>query len=182
MSLLNTIVPPFACKSYRAGAFEDVTEKALDGRWSVLFFYPADFSFVCPTELWDLQQHYEELGRLGVEVYAVSTDSHLVHQAWAESTDMIGDIAYPMVADRTQELTRALGILIEAEGQAERATLVVDPDRRIKSVELSDGQVARKADELVRKVRAAQFVAATGKMSFADWAVHPTATRPDPDA
>ncbi|MDR1426881.1 MAG: redoxin domain-containing protein [Bifidobacteriaceae bacterium] len=171
MSLLNTIVPQFAVKAYHAGAFEDVNEKKLDGHWSVLFFYPADFSAVCPTELYDLQEHYAEFAKMGVEVYSVSTDSHYSHQGWAESTPMIDQIAYPMLADHAQALCVALGVLIAGAGVAERATFILDPERRIKAIEISDGPVARKADELVRKVKAAQFVAATGKIAPATWAV-----------
>ncbi|MDR1151365.1 MAG: redoxin domain-containing protein [Bifidobacteriaceae bacterium] len=169
MSLLNTPVPAFALRAFHAGAFEDVTEDALAGHWSVLFFYPADFSTVCPTELYDLHEHYADFQRMGVEIFAVSTDSHYAHQAWAESTAMIGDLEFPMLADHTQDLTRALGVLIEGAGVAERATFVVDPASQIKAIEISDGPVARKAEELVRRVKAAQFVAATGKMCPATW-------------
>jgi peroxiredoxin (alkyl hydroperoxide reductase subunit C) len=176
MSLLNHPVPAFALKAYHTGAFEDFSDGSLAGHWSVLFFYPADFSAVCPTELFDLQEHYDQFTEMGVEIYAVSTDSHLSHRAWAESTPMIGQVAFPMLSDRAQELSRALGVLIEDGGVAERATFVVDQDRQIKAMEYSDGPVARKASELVRKVKAAQFVAATGKIAPATWNPTPAAS------
>jgi peroxiredoxin (alkyl hydroperoxide reductase subunit C) len=170
MSLLNQVVPPFQVRAYHGGAFKDVTEEALTGKWSVLFFYPADFSAVCPTELYDLQEHYAEFAKMGVEIYSVSTDSHYAHQAWAESTSMIEALEFPMLSDHAGVLATALGALIPETGCAERATFVLDPDRRIKAMEFSDGPVARKAAELVRKVKAAQFVAATNSICPATWA------------
>jgi peroxiredoxin (alkyl hydroperoxide reductase subunit C) len=175
MSLLNTTVPDFSVKAYHAGAFKDVAAADLAGSWSVLFFYPADFSAVCPTELYDLQEHYAQFADLGVRIYSVSTDSHYSHQAWAESTPLIDQLEFPMLADHAQELSRALGVLIPETGVAERATFIIDHDRQIKAIEISDGPVARKADELVRKAKAAQFVAATGKIAPATWAL-PTAS------
>jgi peroxiredoxin (alkyl hydroperoxide reductase subunit C) len=172
MSLLNTKIRPFTVQSYHAGKIETVTEADLAGRWAVLFFYPADFSTVCPTELYDLQDHYAEFSKAGAEVYSVSTDSELSHQAWAEALPMIGAIQYPMLADRTRRLATDFDCLIEATGVAERATFLIDPAGAVKAIEKSDGPVARKAEELVRKLRAAQFVAATpGAQYRATWAI-----------
>ena len=170
MSQLNTPVPPFAAKAVRRGHIEGVTADTLHGHWSVLFFYPADFSFICPIELLDLHEQYVELKRLGVEVYGVSTDSVYTHQAWAESP-LIGEIEFPLIADHAWALSRALDVLDEDHGTAQRATFIVNPEGLIKVIEISDGPVARRADELVRRIKAAQFVSGgIGRLANATWA------------
>jgi peroxiredoxin (alkyl hydroperoxide reductase subunit C) len=124
----------------------------------VVFFYPADFTFVCPTELGDLADHYEEFQRLGVEIYSVSTDTHFTHKAWHATSDTIGKIRYPMVGDPTGRITRNFGVMREGEGLADRGTFVVDPDGVIQIVEITAEGVGRNAAELLRKVKAAQYV------------------------
>jgi peroxiredoxin (alkyl hydroperoxide reductase subunit C) len=171
LSLLNTPVPDFSAKAVRQGQFIDVSLADLKGHWSVLFFYPGDFTFVCPTELFDLHEQYAELKRMNVEVYAVSTDSVYAHQAWADSTPLIDEIEYPLVADHAWTIAKSLDVLDEATGTAQRATLIVNPEGIIKAVEISDGPVARRAEELLRKVKAAQFVAGgIGRLAKASWA------------
>ncbi|MDE5627263.1 MAG: peroxiredoxin, partial [Candidatus Amulumruptor sp.] len=140
------------------------------GKWAVFFFYPADFTFVCPTELVDLAEKYDKLKSLGVEVYSVSTDSHFVHKAWHDASESIRKINYPMLADPTGLLSRAFGVMDEASGMAYRGTFVSDPEGLIKLVEIQDNSVGRNADELLRKVEAAQFVAAhPGEVCPAKW-------------
>ena len=126
--------------------------------WSVFFFYPADFTFVCPTELVDLGEKYEELKNMGVEVFSVSTDTHFSHKAWHDSSDSIKKISYPMLADPTGFLSKAFGVYIEEEGLAYRGTFLVDPDGLIKLAEIHDNGIGRNADELIRKIQAAQFI------------------------
>jgi peroxiredoxin (alkyl hydroperoxide reductase subunit C) len=136
----------------------------------VLFFYPADFTFVCPTELGDLQDKYEELQKLGVEVYSVSTDTHFTHKAWHDTSDTIKRVTYPMLADPTGHLSRALGVYIEEEGLAYRGTFVFDPQGALKVCEIHDNGIGRNAEELVRKIQAAQFVAShAGEVCPAKW-------------
>jgi peroxiredoxin (alkyl hydroperoxide reductase subunit C) len=158
--LINTEVKPFSATAFHNGAFVPVTDADLRGRWSVLFFYPADFTFVCPTELGDLADCYDEFRRLGVEIYSVSTDTHFTHKAWHDSSDTIGRIRYPMIADPTGRLSRNFGVLVESDGLADRGTFVIDPDGRIQLVEVNASGVGRNAAELLRKVKAAQYVAA----------------------
>ena len=158
MSLLNTEVKPFKATAYHNGEFVDVTEANLKGQWSIFFFYPADFTFVCPTELGDLQDKYEELKKLGVEVYSVSTDTHFTHKAWHDSSETIGKLQYPMLADPTLQISRNFEVLIEEAGLADRGTFVIDPDGKIQIVELNAGNIGRNAEELLRKVKAAQYV------------------------
>ena len=157
MSLIGKEVQSFTAQAYRKGQFVEVTEKNLKGRWSVLFFYPADFTFVCPTELADLQDNYAEFRNVGVEIYAVSTDTHFVHKAWADATDTIAKIDYTMIGDPNHQLSEQFGVLIPLEGLADRGTFVVDPDGRVQIIEINPGGVGRDAKELLRKVKAAKY-------------------------
>ncbi len=159
MSLINTEIKPFKAQALKRGQFIEVTEADLKGKWSVVFFYPANFTFVCPTELEDLADHYAQFQRLGVEIYSVSTDTHFSHKAWHDSSDAIGKIDYTMVGDPTHVLARNFGVLIEDTGLADRGTFVIDPDGRIQIIELHASGVGRDASELLRKVKAAQYVA-----------------------
>ncbi|MEN9420301.1 MAG: hypothetical protein RI988_3922 [Pseudomonadota bacterium] len=170
MSIVNTTVAPFKATAYRDGTFVEVTERDLQGRWSVFCFYPADFTFVCPTELEDLADHYEEFKRLGVEVYGISTDTHFAHKAWHDTSKAIGKVRYPLVGDPTGRLTRSFGVMIEEEGLAERGTFLIDPQGVVKTAEIHDGGIGRDASELLRKVKAAQYVARNpGQVCPAKW-------------
>nr|WP_298249517.1 alkyl hydroperoxide reductase subunit C [uncultured Halomonas sp.] len=160
MSLLNTEIKPFKATAYHNGEFVDLNEEQMKGQWSIFFFYPADFTFVCPTELGDLQDNYEEFKKLGVEIYSVSTDTHFTHKAWHDSSETIGKLTYPMLADPTHTISRNFEVLIEEDGIAERGTFVVDPDGKIQIIELNAGNIGRNAEELLRKVKAAQYVRA----------------------
>jgi peroxiredoxin len=158
MALVNSKIEPFSATAYRDGEFTEVTESDLIGSWSVVFFYPADFTFVCPTELGDLADHYEELKALGVEVFSVSTDTHFTHKAWHDTSDTIGKIRYYMVGDPTTTISRHFDVLREDEGLAERATFVIDPDGVVQVMEITAEGVGRNAAELVRKIKAAIYV------------------------
>ena len=159
-SLINTDVIAFSATAFHNGSFVDVTDADLRNQWSVVFFYPADFTFVCPTELGDLADNYVEFQRLGVEVYGVSTDTHFTHKAWHDTSDTIAKIEYPLIGDPTLTLSRAFDVLIEADGMADRGTVVIDPEGKIQLIEINAGGIGRNAVELLRKVKAAQYVAA----------------------
>ncbi|MCA0304269.1 MAG: peroxiredoxin [Proteobacteria bacterium] len=170
MSVINSEIKPFKALAFQQGEFIEVTDQSLKGKWSVLFFYPADFTFVCPTELEDLADNYAEFKKLGVEVYSVSTDTHFSHKAWHDTSPAIGKIEYPMIADPTHALSRNFDVLIEDAGIADRGTFVIDPQGRIQIVEITAGGVGRDAKELLRKIRAAQYVAAhPGEVCPAKW-------------
>jgi peroxiredoxin (alkyl hydroperoxide reductase subunit C) len=158
VSLIDTEVKPFTATAFHNGEFVEVSDADLRGKWSIVFFYPADFTFVCPTELGDLADNYEELKNMGVEVYSVSTDTHFTHKAWHGSSETIGKIQYPMVGDPTGTLARNFGVYIEANGLAQRGSFVVDPEGRIQIMEVTAEGVGRDASELIRKVKAAQYV------------------------
>ena len=158
MSMINKEVNDFSVQAYVNDSFKTVSKADILGKWSVFFFYPADFTFVCPTELEDLANKYEEFKAIGVEVYSVSTDSHFVHKAWHDASDRIKKINYPMLADPTHALSKDFEVLIEADGMAERGSFIVNPEGKIVSYEVSAGNVGRNADELFRKLQACQFV------------------------
>ena len=144
MSLINTEILDFKNPVFHNGEFSEVSKDDVLGKWSVFFFYPGDFTFVCPTELGDLADHYEELQKMGVEVYGVSTDSHFVHKAWHESSEEVG--------------------------KADRATFLVDPQGIIQYIEQTAEGIGRDASELVRKIKAAQYVAEhPGEVCPAKW-------------
>ena len=159
-TLINTKIQDFTVQAYHNDEFKEVTREDLKGQWSVFFFYPADFTFVCPTELGDMADNYEAFQSMGVEVYAVSTDTHFTHKAWHEASDTIKKIHFPMLADPTGKLSRDFGVYIEAEGLAYRGTFLVNPEGEIKLAEVNDNGIGRNADELLRKVKAAQYIAA----------------------
>ncbi|RUL73070.1 alkyl hydroperoxide reductase subunit C [Dyella choica] len=170
MSLINTEIKPFKATAYKDGKFIDVTEATLKGKWSVVVFYPADFTFVCPTELEDLADRYAEFQKLGVEIYGVSTDTHFAHKAWHDTSDAIKKVKYPLVGDPTGALTRNFEVMIEEEGLALRGTFVINPEGLIKLCEIHDNGIGRDASELLRKVKAAQYVAShPGEVCPAKW-------------
>jgi peroxiredoxin len=169
-SLINTEVLPFNSTAFHAGQFVPVSDANLRGKWSVVFFYPADFTFVCPTELADLADNYAEFQKLGVEIYSVSTDTHFTHKAWHDSSDSIRKINYVMIGDPTGVISRNFGVMIEEAGLAERGTFVIDPQGKIQIIEINAGGIGRDASELLRKVKAAQYVAThPGEVCPAKW-------------
>jgi len=159
MGIIGSKVQPFTATAFQAGKdFFDVTEADIAGKWAVFFFYPADFTFVCPTELEDLGEHYTQLQKLGVDVYGVSTDTHFSHKAWHDTSEKIGKLQYAFLGDQNHVLSNNFGVLREDSGLAERATFVVDPDGVIQIMEITCEGVGRNANELTRKIRAAQYV------------------------
>ena len=170
MSLINTEVKPFKANAYHNGQFVTVTNESLKGKWCVFVFYPADFTFVCPTELGDLADNYAEFKKMGVEIYGISTDTHFTHQAWHDTSDTVKKVQYPLVADPTGLLSRNFEVMIEEEGLALRGTFVINPEGKIKIIEVHDNGIGRDAKELLRKVQAAQYVAShPGEVCPAKW-------------
>ena len=169
-SIINSHVTEFKVNAFKGNDFIEVSNKDIEGKWAVFFFYPADFTFVCPTELEDLQDKYAQLKAMGVEVFSVSCDTHLVHKAWHDASPRIKNIEYTMLADPLAVLAKAFGVYKEDEGIAYRGTFVVNPEGLIKIAEIQDNNIGRNADELVRKIEAAQFVAThQGEVCPARW-------------
>ena len=170
MTLLQHELTDFKVNAFQNNEFHEVTKADVLGHWSLFFFYPADFTFVCPTELVDMVDKYDRFKAMGVEIYSVSTDTHFVHKAWHDTSESIRKINYPMLADPTGVLSRGFGVMIEEEGVAYRGTFVVNPEGKVKLVEIQDNSIGRNADELLRKVAAAQFVEAhPGEVCPAKW-------------
>lgn len=170
MALINTKIRPFKAQAFKQGKFIEVTDADISGKWAVFFFYPADFTFVCPTELGDVADHYDELQKMGVEVLSVSTDTHFTHKAWHDSSETINKIQYAMIGDPVGILTRNFDAMREAEGLADRATFIVDPDGIIQAMEITAEGIGRDATDLVRKLKAAQYVRAhPGEVCPAKW-------------
>ena len=160
MLLIDTKIETFQATAFEPGNsnFITVDSSEMAGRWSIFFFYPADFTYVCPTELEDLADHYDDFQEMGVDLYAISTDSHFCHKAWHESSDSVGKIKFKMISDNTFEISRKFQVLRENEGRSERGTFLIDPDGVIKYMEISCEGVGRNASNLTQKVRAAQYV------------------------
>ncbi|MAF99416.1 MAG: peroxiredoxin [Nanoarchaeota archaeon] len=155
---INTPAPSFSAEAFHNNEIKKVNLHDYRGKWVVLLFYPADFTFICPTELGEFADKYEELQQMGVEVLSVSTDTAFVHKAWHDNSETIRKIRYPMIADPTGNICKAFGTYIENEGLSLRGTFIIDPDGNIKAFELHDNSIGRSSTELIRKIKAAQFV------------------------
>lgn len=170
MAIIGSTLKPFSTQAFKEGKFVPVTEGDVAGKWAVFFFYPADFTFVCPTELEDMADLYGDFSKLGVEIYSVSTDTHFSHKAWHETLPAVGKIRYYMLGDASGQITGNFGVMREGVGLADRATFLVDPDGVIQYVEITAEGVGRNAAELLRKVKAAIYVRAhPGEVCPAKW-------------
>lgn len=169
MSLIGKKVSEFKTMAYHMGNFKEITNESMKGKWAAVVFYPADFTFVCPTELEDLAEHYEQFKAEGCEVYSVSTDTHFVHKAWHDTSDRIKKVQYPMLADPTGKLARDFEVMIEDEGLALRGSFIINPEGVIVAYEVHDNGIGREAGELLRKLQAAKFVAEHGEVCPAKW-------------
>lgn len=182
MALINTTIKPFKATAYKEGKFVDITDEDVKGKWAVFFFYPADFTFVCPTELEDLADIYPTLKDLNVEVYSVSTDTHFSHKAWHDTSPAIGKINYYMLGDQSGQITNNFDVMRPGVGLADRATFLVDPEGVIQFMEITSEGVGRNATELLRKVKAAQYVAThPGEVCPAKWEEGETTLAPSLD-
>lgn len=143
---------------FHENEFKNVSLADYAGKWLILFFYPADFTFICPTELQELAGLYEEFKKEGAEILSVSTDTKFVHKAWHDSSEAIKLVNFPMAADPTGNLAKMFGVYIPAEGLALRGTFIISPEGEVKSIEVNDNSIGRSGRELLRKLRAAKFV------------------------
>ena len=170
MSIINSTVQPFKANAFHNGKFITVTDESLKGKWSVIVFMPAAFTFNCPTEVEDAADNYPEFQKLGAEVYIVTTDTHFSHKVWHETSPAVGKAKFPLVGDPTHALARAFDVLIPEEGLALRGTFIINPDGIIKTAEIHDNAIARDVRETVRKLKAAKYVAEhPGEVCPAKW-------------
>ncbi len=166
---------PVRLGSYEVEAYHEDKIKKIKlsdykGKWTVLLFYPADFTFICPTELEEVADNYDKFRELGAEVLSVSTDTAFVHKAWHDNSNAIKKIKYPMLADPTGILCRFFGTYIEKEGLSLRGTFIIDPEGNLKSYEMNDNSIGRSTEELLRKLEAAIFVSkSSGEVCPASW-------------
>jgi peroxiredoxin len=163
-------VQPFKANAFKNGEFIEVTDKDLLGKWSVLIFMPAAFTFNCPTEIEDAADHYAEFQKAGAQVFIITTDTHFSHKVWHETSPAVGKAKFALIGDPTHQLTRAFDVHIEEEGLALRGTFIINPEGVIKTMEVHDNAIARDVTETVRKLKAAQYVAShTGEVCPAKW-------------
>ncbi|MFC1722749.1 alkyl hydroperoxide reductase subunit C [Nanoarchaeota archaeon] len=168
--MINKKAPEFTAESFQGDEIKKVSLGDYEGKWVVLLFYPADFTFICPTELGEFADNYEKLKAMGAEVLSVSTDTAFVHKAWHDTSEMIKKIKYPMVADPTGKICRDYGTYIDEEGLSLRGTFIIDPDGIVKNADVHDNSIGRSAGEVIRKLQAAQFVRENkGKVCPASW-------------
>lgn len=169
MSLIGKKVESFKAKAFHNGQFIDITDENMRGKWSAVVFYPADFTFVCPTELEDLANLYEDFKKENCEIYSVSTDTEYVHKAWHDSSERVKKVQYPMIADPTGKLSRVFEVMIEEEGLALRGSFIIDPEGVVQAYEVHSNGIGREASELLRKLQAAKFVRENGEVCPAKW-------------
>jgi len=170
MSIINTQVQSFKAQAFHNGKFIEVTEANLKGKWSVVIFMPAAFTFNCPTEVEDAADNYAEFQKAGAEVYIVTTDTHFSHKVWHQISPAVGKAKFPLVGDPTHQLTRAFNVHIDNEGLALRGTFVINPEGVIKTLEIHSNEIARDMTETLRKLKAAQFTAKhPGQVCPAKW-------------
>ena len=162
MSQIGREIGDFTVQAFQNDEFKTVSKADVLGHWSLFFFYPADFTFVCPTELEELAENYDAFKAEGCEIYSVSTDTHFVHKAWHDESERIKKVNYPMLADPAHVLARDFDVLIESDGVAERGAFIVDPEGKVQVYEVTAGGIGRNAKELLRLVQAAKFVAEHG--------------------
>lgn len=170
MIRIGELVPDDEFEAFHRGEVRSVRLRQRAGRWLVLLFYPADFTFVCPTELGAFGEREAEFEQAGAELMSVSTDTVFTHKAWHDNSTLVGSVGYPMLADPTGSLCRSFGTYQEDEGVSLRATFVIDPDGVVQAAEVHANSIGRSADEALRKLRAAAHVRASdGLVCPADW-------------
>lgn len=158
MIKINNLAPEFSSEAFVDEDIKKISLSDFKGKWVILFFYPADFTFICPTELGELADKYEKFKELNAEIISISTDTAFVHKAWHDSSPLIKKIKYPMLADPTHKISKEYETLIENQGLSLRATFLIDPHGILKAFEFHNNDIGRSSEELIRKLEAAKFV------------------------
>ena len=170
MITINDVVPDFEARAYFENDFKKIKLSKYHGKWVVLVFYPADFTYVCPTELEDAADLYKDFKKEGAELISISTDTEYSHKAWHDTSEAVSKVKYPMLADPTGNISRMFGVYIEKEGLALRGTFIIDPDGVLKTIEIHNNDIGRSIKETLRKLRAAKFVRVhPGNVCPANW-------------
>ncbi len=169
---INENIPNFKALAFQNEEIKEISLSDYQGKWLILFFYPGDFTFICPTELKEMAALYPEFKKEGAEVLSISTDSAYVHKAWHDQSEAVKKVEFPMLADPAGKISRAFGTYIEDKGESLRGSFIIDPDQKLKSYELNDNDIGRNANELLRKLQACKFVRESGgEVCPANW--HP---------
>lgn len=175
---VGEVVPDYEFETYHNDEIKTMSLSSLRGKWTVLVFYPADFTFVCPTELEEMAKLYPKFQEINAEVISVSSDTVHTHKAWHDTSEAIRQVKYPMAADPSGKLGAAFGVLIEGgraeltpdEGLSMRGTFIIDPSGTLRAMEVNDNSMGRKASETLRKLQAAQHVEThKGQVCPASW-------------
>ena len=170
MANIGMRVPDFEFEAFYNEEIKKIKFSDYLGKWIVLIFYPADFTFVCPTELEEAANLYENFKKLNAEILSISTDTLYVHKAWHDTSPAIRKISFPMVADTTGKICREFGTYIEEKGLSVRASFIIDPDGIVRAFEMNDNSIGRSSEELLRKLQAAKFVREhKGEVCPASW-------------
>lgn len=170
MIKINEQLPNFELEAYHENKIKKINLEDYKGKWLILMFYPADFTFICPTELGDMAYYYPEFQKMNAEVMSVSTDTAFSHKAWHDESPIVQKINFPMVADPTGKLTKKLGVYIKEEGLALRGTFIFNPDGQLQAYEINNNNIGRNAAETLRKLQAAIFVRNNGsEVCPANW-------------
>lgn len=170
MIQVNQKVPDFELSAYHNGEIKKIRLSDYKGKWVVIIFYPADFTFICPTELEEAAEYYEEFKKLDAEILSISTDTVYVHKAWHDTSPSIKKIKYPMLADPAGKVSRQFGVYLEEEGVSLRGSFIIDPDGVLKVAEINDNSLGRSTRELLRKLQAAKYVREhNGEVCPASW-------------
>lgn len=179
---INSKVPDFQAEIYQNNDMRNVKLSDYLGKWVILLFYPADFTFVCPTELEDAQNFYAEFKKLGAELISVSTDKTFSHKAWHDTSPTIGKIEYPMMADPRGEISKMFDVYIDESGEALRGTFIIDPEGVLKTIEIHNNDIGRSAQETLRKLQAGIFVREHGgNVCPANWEPGKDTLQPGPE-
>lgn len=163
-------IPDLMATAYHENDFKEIQLSDYRGKWLVLAFYPADFTFVCPTELEELAKLYPQFQEAGAEILSVSTDTHFTHMAWHMSSPAIGKVKYPMLGDANHAISKAFGTLNQDKGESFRATFIVDPEGVVKYKSIHDNSIGRSANEILRMLKAARYASEhEGEVCPASW-------------
>jgi alkyl hydroperoxide reductase subunit AhpC len=184
MSLVQKNAPDFKATAVLPdGSFKDIKLSDYKGKWVVLFFYPLDFTFVCPTEILAFSDAKAEFDKVGAQVLGVSVDSHFTHLAWTQMDRKEGGLSgltYPLVADLNKSIARDYGVLIEEAGIALRGLFIINPEGKVAAATVHDLPVGRSTDETLRVIKAFQFVAKHGEVCPANWSEGKATMKADP--
>lgn len=182
MIRINETIPDLGFEIFQNNKFSKKKFSDYGGKWLILLFYPADFTFVCPTELEQAAENHSKFTKIGAEVLSISTDTVFVHKAWHDNSPAIKKINFPMVGDPSGLISKTFGTYIEEEGLSLRATLIIDPEGKLKAVDMHDNSIGRSIEEILRKLQASIYVAEhKGEVCPVNWKPGVKTLKPGPD-